>query len=102
MSTLANLVKQREELEQQIAALQSEDRQNAIAQVRELMATHGLSVADVSGRPKTAKVIGNGQKRKVEAKYRDKNGNAWSGRGLKPKWLTAALAVGKKIDDFAV
>lgn len=102
MATLAELVKQREALEEQILALQSEDRSKAIAKVHELMAEHGLSVADISGRAKSTKSVSTGSRRKVEAKYRDTNGNSWSGRGLKPKWLTAALATGKKIDDFAV
>ena len=35
---------------------------------------------------------------------RDRNkatGDTWSGRGLQPKWLKAALAAGRKIEDFA-
>jgi DNA-binding protein H-NS len=26
----------------------------------------------------------------------------WAGRGLKPRWLTAAIKGGKKIEDFAI
>ncbi|MCW7539719.1 H-NS histone family protein [Aquabacterium sp. A7-Y] len=40
--------------------------------------------------------------RKVPIKYRDDAGNAWSGRGSKPKWLVAALKSGKTLEDFAV
>ena len=29
-------------------------------------------------------------------------GNSWSGRGLRPNWLKAALASGRKLEDFAV
>ena len=29
-------------------------------------------------------------------------GTTWSGRGLQPKWLKAALASGRKLSDFAV
>ena len=39
---------------------------------------------------------------KVAAKYRDEAGNTWSGRGLQPRWLKAAIGAGKKIEDFAV
>ena len=43
------------------------------------------------------------QNEPVAAKYRNKaTGETWSGRGLQPKWLKAALAAGRKIDDFAV
>jgi DNA-binding protein H-NS len=40
--------------------------------------------------------------KKVPAKYRDKAGNAWAGRGAKPRWLVAAIKEGKKLEDFAV
>ena len=34
-------------------------------------------------------------------KYRDGAGNAWGGRGPKPKWLKAALAAGQSLDSLA-
>ena len=40
--------------------------------------------------------------KKVPAKYRDKAGNAWAGRGAKPRWLVAAIKEGKKLEDFAI
>lgn len=37
------------------------------------------------------------------AKYRDpQSGQTWSGRGLKPKWLSVALDLGAKLADFEV
>jgi DNA-binding protein H-NS len=40
---------------------------------------------------------------KVAIKYRDRDtGSTWTGRGLKPKWLSAHLAAGRKIEEFAV
>jgi DNA-binding protein H-NS len=40
---------------------------------------------------------------KVAIKYRNKEtGDTWTGRGLKPRWLAAALAAGKSLADFAV
>jgi len=37
------------------------------------------------------------------AKYRHpETGAAWSGRGLKPKWLVEQLSHGKKVSDFAI
>ncbi len=39
---------------------------------------------------------------KVPPKYRDDNGNIWTGRGSQPKWLATALADGKTLQDFAV
>jgi DNA-binding protein H-NS len=40
--------------------------------------------------------------RKAPIKYRDKSGNVWAGRGAQPRWLTAAIKVGAKRDDFLV
>jgi H-NS histone C-terminal domain len=40
--------------------------------------------------------------RKVPAKYRDKEGNAWAGRGAQPVWLREKLKAGAKLEDFAV
>ena len=38
----------------------------------------------------------------AKIKYRDNNGNSWTGRGIRPKWLTNALNSGKTLSDFAV
>jgi DNA-binding protein H-NS len=40
----------------------------------------------------------------VAPKYRnpDNPAETWAGRGLKPRWLAAALKAGKKLDDFSI
>lgn len=55
-----------------------------------------------SGRSKAA--FGRGVRGKVAPKYRNPEnpGETWAGRGLKPRWLTAALKSGKKLDDFII
>jgi DNA-binding protein H-NS len=40
--------------------------------------------------------------RKVPAKYQDKSGNTWAGRGAQPVWLREKLKEGAKLEDFAV
>jgi DNA-binding protein H-NS len=41
--------------------------------------------------------------RKVAPKYRNSaTGETWTGRGLQPKWVQAAVASGKKLEDFAI
>ena len=40
--------------------------------------------------------------RKVAPKYRGPNGELWSGRGLTPRWLSAELKKGKKLESFAI
>jgi DNA-binding protein H-NS len=48
--------------------------------------------------------FGWGARGTVAAKYRnpDNPAETWAGRGLKPRWLAAAIKSGKKIDDFLV
>ena len=40
----------------------------------------------------------------VAPKYRNPENpsETWAGRGLKPRWLTAAMKSGKKLEDFAI
>ncbi|MEF7615970.1 H-NS histone family protein [Aquincola sp. MAHUQ-54] len=101
MATLQELLAQKASLEKQIADTQREERANAIAKVKSIMSEHGLTVADLSQRaPSAPRAEGT---RKVAAKYRNgETGETWSGRGLQPKWLKAALAEGKQLTDFAV
>ena len=100
--SLAELLKQKADLERQIASAQTESRAKAIADVRALMAQHGLTAADLAASARKSTKPEGGTSRPVAAKYKDGSGNSWSGRGLKPKWLTAALAAGKKIEDFTI
>lgn len=117
MSTISELLKQREALAAQQAALeqalreaQNAERQSAIEKVRALMAEHGLTVSDIAaadGRktrgPNKIKSPDGRTGKPVAAKYRHQGtGETWSGRGLKPKWLTSALEGGAKIEDFLI
>jgi DNA-binding protein H-NS len=99
MASLQELMAQRAALDQQIEETKNRDRSAAIAQIKALMAQFDISAADLSGRTRAAaKPTG-----KVPAKYRNKaTGETWSGRGLQPKWLKAALANGAQLQDFAV
>ena len=56
------------------------------------------------GRPpgKATKRKGKLKGSKVAAKYKGPNGETWSGRGLKPRWMTAAIKAGSKQEDFAI
>ncbi len=40
--------------------------------------------------------------RKVPPKYRGPSGETWAGRGVRPRWLVAAIKGGKKLDDFLI
>lgn len=78
-----------------------------IKQLRAIVKKYKLSAADVEqamdGRGKGGR--GSALRgKKVKPKYRnpaDRN-ETWTGRGLKPRWMVAALKGGKKLEDFAI
>lgn len=39
---------------------------------------------------------------KVAPRFRGPEGETWSGRGLRPKWLTALIGSGHKVEEFAI
>lgn len=98
--TLGELLAQKAALEKQIADVTREQRSDAIAQVKSLMAEYGLTLADIGSKPAAAPKKAAS---KVAPKYRNPaTGDTWSGRGLKPKWLSTALAGGASLADFAL
>ncbi len=87
MTTLKDLMAQKEALEKQIAETRTRELSDAIRQVRSLIEAHGLTQKDVfetgSRGAKTRMKAS-----KVAAKYRDPlSGKEWTGRGKAPRWL---------------
>jgi DNA-binding protein H-NS len=101
MASLQDLIAQKESLEREIERTRQQERGDAVAKVRALMEEHGLTLADLSNRNSPKPRPGKGNK--VAAKYRNTaTGETWSGRGLQPKWLKAALGAGHKLSEFAL
>lgn len=101
----AALEKQQADLEKQLLDARRAERASVIAQIKSLMAEHDLSVADLGGKVIGTKGSAKSSQagRKVPPKYRNPaSGETWTGRGLQPKWVQAALASGKKLEDFAI
>ena len=94
------------ELDKLIEEARREERRGVIAKVKGLMAEHGLTVEDLGDSNK----VGNGKRKassatgkKVAPKYKNPaTGETWTGRGIKPKWLSAAIEGGKKIEEFLI
>jgi DNA-binding protein H-NS len=61
-------------------------------------------LARFGGGGKAIKLRRGGPKGPVAPKYRnpDNPTETWAGRGLKPRWLSAAIKSGKKADDFLI
>lgn len=101
MASLQELIAQKDALEVEIERTRSKDRSDAITKVRTLMEQYGLTAADLSTKGSAKSRAGKGNK--VAAKYRNTaTGETWSGRGLQPKWLKAALGAGRKLSEFTL
>jgi DNA-binding protein H-NS len=104
--SVAELLRQTAELEAQIARQRAEEKAAGIAKAKAVIDEYGLTQEDLFGvgaaRAKRGPAASSGEVRTVAAKYRDANGNTWSGRGLKPRWLSSALAAGASLDSFKI
>jgi DNA-binding protein H-NS len=105
LSQRATLEQQQAELERQIAEARRAERAGVLAQIKSLMAQHGVTLAELGSAagkaPRGSTKMGGGSK--VAPKFRNAaTGDTWSGRGLKPKWLQAAIAGGRKLEDFKI
>ena len=98
MSSLAELIKQREAPEAQIAQVRQTELGDAVAKVRALVAEFGLTTQDIFGKGKSATKVASASKNPVAPKYRDPStGQTWTGRGKAPKWID-----GKDRAQFAI
>lgn len=96
MTSVAELIKQRDALEAQIDAARKAENADAIAKVKALVAEHGLTAQDIFGGAKRGAKAG--ARAAVAPKYRDPaTGATWTGRGKAPKWID-----GKDRAQFAI
>ena len=97
MTTLNELIKQREALEAQITAARKAETADAVAKARALVAEFGLTAEDVFGGAKRGRKAGDSRSA-VAPKFRDPaTGATWTGRGKAPKWID-----GKDRSKFAI
>ena len=93
------------ELQAKAEAIQQAEKPG-IAQLKAVVAKFKLRPVDIklaltgSGTRRASKAGG----KPLKPKFRNpaKKSETWAGRGLKPKWLSALLKQGKKLEDFAV
>ena len=95
--SIDKLVTLRDQVEAALASKVTEQRRALESELSKL--------GGFSGGPGRAKGFGRGGARgAVAPKYRnpDNPSETWAGRGLKPRWLAAAIKEGKKLEDFAI
>ena len=91
-------------LEAKAEALEKADKPG-IKQLRAVLSKFKLSPADVKlAMNGHARKRSNGARGPVKPKYRNPANRVetWAGRGLRPRWVVAALKSGKQLDDFLI
>jgi DNA-binding protein H-NS len=111
MSTLAQIRKQIEELQQKATEIQVREKEGVLAEIRQKIVDYGITPQDLglvpakaprkprspSAKPRKA------AKAKSEPKFRGPDGQTWSGgRGRKPGWVMEIISSGGDIEKYRV
>jgi DNA-binding protein H-NS len=96
--SIEKLMSLREQVESTLASKVAEERRNLLSQLETLSRFKG------SARARGGASMRGGNRGSVAPKYRnpDNPAETWAGRGLKPRWLVAAMKGGKKLEHFAI
>jgi DNA-binding protein H-NS len=101
MSKYQELMNQAQQLMAQAEEARKAELQGVIQQIKATMAEHGITLADLGGKP--GRRGGAGAKKTAEVRYRGPNGEGWSGgRGRRPDWVLQLQAQGKDIEQYRV
>ena len=114
--SLAQLNAEINKLQAEAQALHDKERKEVIGRIKEAIASYELTAADLGlaarrgGRsggtaeaPRKGARRGKGSAARKSAgavKYRDDQGNSWTGHGRRPNWFVQALANGKTEADL--
>lgn len=106
--TYEQVQKQIELLQQRAQKLLQREAVGVIERIKEAIAHYGITAGQLGFESGTlpsspsAKAAPKGKSAASQSpKFADGNGNVWSGRGPRPRWLREALASGKALEDFA-
>lgn len=96
--TLSDLKALRGKVDRAIATYEDRKKKEALAELEETARRMGYSLADLTG------IAGARKRKPAAAKYANPADatDTWTGRGRKPRWVVAALAEGKALDDLAI
>ncbi|MEZ5750594.1 MAG: H-NS histone family protein [Paracoccaceae bacterium] len=96
--SLKDLKQLQKNVEAAIADYTDREKRRALAEVEAFARERGLSPADLAG------IMTKRTRKPASAKYANPAdaSQTWSGRGRRPRWVDAALASGKALDDLAI
>lgn len=96
MENLKDLLRQKSELDDRIEATRKAEKEDAIKNVKEIIAMYDLTIDDLG--LKTRKV----PLSERPPKYIGPDGSPWSGIGRPPRWVSEIKAAGESLDRFLV
>ncbi len=125
MASYSEMIAQIEDLKKQAEKQRKEEYSSVLKTIKRQIAEYGISASELGfsdtvpaskgGRKTAASKAGPkpGRKagargrhpssgRKVPPRYRDQDGNTWTGRGKQPKWVVAALASGRSLESLLI
>ena len=101
MPSYTDLLNQIEGLKKQAAEQRKKEISAVVADIKKKMVEFGITAADLGLSEKTRAGRKVARKGVSKAKYKNPaTGQTWSGVGRKPKWITEALKLGKKLEHF--
>jgi DNA-binding protein H-NS len=111
--TFLQIQKQIEQLQKEAEQLRKKEADGVLSRIKEAIAVYGFTAAELgvdktSARTgATGKVDGKKTRKTKKStsvtdvpKFKDDQGNVWSGRGPRPMWFKAALKAGKSPDEL--
>jgi DNA-binding protein H-NS len=101
MTSLMDIQRQIELLQQQAKEIKAQEYKKAIEEIQVKMTAFGITVADLQGHKSKVRKTSFTTK-PAAVKFRGPNGETWSGRGLMPRWLSSQVAQGRAKEEFAV
>lgn len=84
----------------ELEAKRNGKKRETVLKIKELAASIGMQVDISEAERRSASRKG----ATVPVKYRDPSNskNAWTGRGMRPRWLVALLDQGRNLDEFRI
>lgn len=107
MPTYIELMAQIEALQRQAEEVRQAEIAGVIAEIKQKIRDYDLTAADLGfSKAVTAKnepVSRSDRRAAVRPKYQDPaSGKTWTGRGVMPKWMKAAVDAGRNRDEFLI
>ena len=98
MSSLIEIQTQIALLQKQAEEIRTDEMVQDLQDILTKMDIYGITIDDIDRARGRVRKSSN----PAPIKYRGPNGEAWSGRGLTPKWLVALIAQGQTKESFFI